>query len=220
MILFLVVIMDNKNLIIIDQVQSCNLITDLLESAGHVPVSTYRDKLLYLCPLPGHTETKPSFTVYDKPGSHQNYYCFGCKKSGDVVSLYANLNNLSWNRALENLGGHLDISGEQELSFLINNIKKDYQSGREETKRIFDDISLEISSLGLMYLEQVEHDEVELDFLDKVYRKIDFLISSENINELIEVYNFILGENDYHVSPFRIKHKKWEDNKWKKQAIK
>ena len=209
--------MDNKNLIIIDQVRNDNLITTLLESAGHYPVSTYRDKALYICPIPGHSETKPSFTVYDKPGSYQNYYCFGCKKSGDVISLYANMKSVSWSRSLESLGGHLDVSGEQELSFLIKNIKKDYQSGREETKKIFDDISLEISSLGLMYLEQVEYDDIELEFLDKVYQKIDFLISSENINELIGVYNFILGENEHHAPPFRLRQKRWEDNKWQKQ---
>jgi len=211
--------MDNKNLIIIDQVRNNNLITTLLESMGHYPVSIYRDKSLYLCPIPGHTETKPSFTVYDKPGSYQNYYCFGCKKSGDVVSLHANLNNISWRRSLEHFGGHLNVSGEQELSFLINNIKKDYRSNSKETKKIFDDISLEISSLGLMYLEQVEYDVAELEFLDKMYQKIDFLISSENINELLEVYNFILGENEYNVPPFRLKQKKWEDSKWKKQLI-
>ncbi len=34
------------------------------------------------CPLPGHTEKTPSFTV-NEPG--QFYHCFGCGKGGDVI---------------------------------------------------------------------------------------------------------------------------------------
>ncbi len=34
------------------------------------------------CPLPGHTEKTPSFTV-NEPG--QFYYCFGCGKGGNVI---------------------------------------------------------------------------------------------------------------------------------------
>ena len=63
---------NNKNLIIINQVRKNNLITDLLEKEGHTPSFSHRDKHLYLCPLTGHTETKPSFVLYDKPDSYQN----------------------------------------------------------------------------------------------------------------------------------------------------
>ena len=34
------------------------------------------------CPLPGHTEKTPSFSV-NEPG--QFYKCFGCGKAGDVI---------------------------------------------------------------------------------------------------------------------------------------
>ena len=207
---------NNKNLIAIEYVRNNNLITTFLEKFGHSPISSFKDKYLYLCPLPGHTETKPSFTVYDKMDSYQNYYCFGCKKSGDITSLYATMKGIPWRKSLEELGGHLDISGEQELSFLINNIKKEYQISRDEVRHVFDDILLEIGSLGLMYLEQVEYDEKEIEFLDSLYEKIDFLVSSENLNELVLVCDFILGENEFHASPFRLRQKRWEDKKWKK----
>ena len=62
----------------------------------------------------------------------------------------------------------------------------------------------------------MEYDEKEIEFLDSLYKKIDFLVSSENLNELVLVCDFILGENEFHASPFRIRQKKWEDKKWKK----
>jgi hypothetical protein len=36
------------------------------------------------CPLPGHEDRTPSFTVY--PG---RWHCYGCGRGGDVVDLYA-----------------------------------------------------------------------------------------------------------------------------------
>ena len=42
-----------------------------------------------VCPLPGHEEKTPSFTVY--PGD-RGWWCFGCNRGGDVV----NLARLAW----------------------------------------------------------------------------------------------------------------------------
>ncbi len=42
------------------------------------------DRWTARCPLPGHDEKTPSFTVY--PGD-RGWYCFGCQRGGDVVEL-------------------------------------------------------------------------------------------------------------------------------------
>lgn len=39
------------------------------------------------CPLPDHDEKTPSFTVYADNG--RGWACFGCRRGGDVVHLYA-----------------------------------------------------------------------------------------------------------------------------------
>ncbi len=36
------------------------------------------------CPLPDHEDRSPSFTVYPETNS---FYCFGCRRGGDVVEL-------------------------------------------------------------------------------------------------------------------------------------
>ena len=45
------------------------------------------------CPLPGHTEKTPSFTV-NEPG--QFYHCFGCGKSGDVIKFIQEVENVDF----------------------------------------------------------------------------------------------------------------------------
>jgi hypothetical protein len=56
--------------------------TDLVAMLeGHLALRPRGRTLVALCPF--HQEKSPSFTVYRDT---QSYYCFGCSKSGDLVS--------------------------------------------------------------------------------------------------------------------------------------
>lgn len=50
------------------------------------------------CPLPGHSEKTPSFSV-NEPG--QFYHCFGCGKSGDVIKFIQEVESLSFYEAIK-----------------------------------------------------------------------------------------------------------------------
>ena len=50
------------------------------------------------CPLPGHSEKTPSFSV-NEPG--QFYHCFGCGKSGDVIKFIEEVESLSFYEAVK-----------------------------------------------------------------------------------------------------------------------
>jgi len=56
------------------------------------------DRLVGLCPL--HDEKTPSFTLYLNSNS---FYCFGCNKHGDVISLLQELTEFSFGEAVRNL---------------------------------------------------------------------------------------------------------------------
>lgn len=54
--------------------------------------------LMVSCPF--HQDDTPSFAIY----THNNsYYCFSCKKSGDSVSLYEKIYNVSFAIAVSEL---------------------------------------------------------------------------------------------------------------------
>lgn len=63
------------------------LVIDLADRlCGSVKMRRVGNKWVARCPLPGHDDKTPSFTVYPETNS---YYCFGCLRGGDVVDLAA-----------------------------------------------------------------------------------------------------------------------------------
>ena len=52
------------------------------------------------CPF--HNDPTPSFAIYPETNT---YTCFGCHKSGDVISFYMKLNSVDFQTALEALAG-------------------------------------------------------------------------------------------------------------------
>lgn len=56
------------------------------------------------CPLPGHTDTHASFVVYGKEnGSKPHWFCYGCLRHGDVITLHSLLHNVSTSDAMREL---------------------------------------------------------------------------------------------------------------------
>ena len=45
------------------------------------------------CPLPGHSEKTPSFTVNE---AGQFFKCFGCGRGGDVITFIRTMENLDY----------------------------------------------------------------------------------------------------------------------------
>ncbi len=54
----------------------------------------------YFCLCPFHQERNPSFYIYPETNS---FYCFGCGKSGDVITLVMELKNLTFKQAVNYL---------------------------------------------------------------------------------------------------------------------
>ncbi|MCL4488360.1 MAG: CHC2 zinc finger domain-containing protein [Chloroflexi bacterium] len=54
------------------------------------------------CPLPGHDDTGPSFTVYVQS---QSFYCFGCNRGGDVFRFIQLMEHVGFREAVDKLEG-------------------------------------------------------------------------------------------------------------------
>lgn len=56
-------------------------IVDELARRGIGPVRSYGRQVTYRCPLPGHDDTEPSFTVYK---DENQFKCYGCDRHGST----------------------------------------------------------------------------------------------------------------------------------------
>ncbi len=73
--------------------------TDLVEViAPHTELKEKGDRLWGRCPFPDHAEKTPSFSV---SRGQQLYYCFGCKKGGNVFTFLNQYNGLNFPEAVE-----------------------------------------------------------------------------------------------------------------------
>lgn len=64
-------------------------------------------RLFGLCPF--HEEKTPSFSV--NPDG-QFYYCFGCRKTGDILSFYMTIKGLSFRESLEDLARRVGLEAD------------------------------------------------------------------------------------------------------------
>ncbi|HAG68400.1 MAG TPA: DNA primase [Lachnospiraceae bacterium] len=86
----------------VEEVRQANNILDLISS--YVSLKKRGSNYFGLCPF--HSEKSPSFSV--RPDK-QMFHCFGCGKSGDVISFVMEYENFSFSDALEFLADRAGI---------------------------------------------------------------------------------------------------------------
>jgi len=83
---------------------------DIVEVIGSfVELRRTGSRFKALCPF--HQEKTPSFIVFPE---RQTYHCFGCGKSGDVISFLMETQNLSFREAVEQLAQKAGVRFEPE----------------------------------------------------------------------------------------------------------
>src|ERR1700709_528599 len=89
-----------------EDVQRVREATDLVALAGeHLALKRVGRSVSGLCPF--HTEKSPSFTISPEK---QVFYCFGCQKSGDAITVVRELEHLDFVEAVERLAGRAGIT--------------------------------------------------------------------------------------------------------------
>jgi len=191
-------------------------IVDYLASKGIHPVRSYGDRISYVCPI--HKDSNPSFIVYaaNSESENENYFCFGCKRSGCIISLKAAMEDISWRESISILGKDVNITALSEIEFIVNSLKKQMNGEDSEEVSEIGRLSLTVSSMGFLYSQKIEKDEEEdKEFLERLYRKIDHMVESDDSEGMIELYNFVSDRRMDGLSPFEYRYKKWEEKKIK-----
>jgi len=86
------------------------------------------NKHVALCPF--HSETEPSFTVFD-----ENYHCFGCGAHGDCITFVRELYGLSFPEALERLGVESKPLSKREYLKKVKARRIEQQKREKQLKR-------------------------------------------------------------------------------------
>lgn len=173
---------------IIYQVLRKKSILDYLEKKGHQPVKSLPGgKYQFRCPYPDHNETKPSFIVYTQSGDFENFYCYGCQRSYNIIHLLAGLEGLSFKEALSRLSEGMEISLADGIDIELERITKAFNRPREELQ--LQDVLMAISSMSRSYLESVNNDPQECGIIDSLYASIDSDIANCNFEDIHETFS-------------------------------
>jgi len=85
-------------------------IGELLAAHGHEPARTTGDTSYYHCPLPGHEDREPSFTV-----KGERWKCWSqCDASGDVIDLVVLLQACSHREAIDALSARAGLMRDKQ----------------------------------------------------------------------------------------------------------
>jgi len=172
----------------IQQILKENKISDFLKNNSVLPSKKTGDKLLYLCPL-HEGDTSPSLVVYIN-NIYENFYCYGCKKGGNIINLVSDYKNISLKQAVSELAKDLDIDVSDVLEFELKKIINN--SDIVDNDKSIEEMSLCISLVVYNYLLRVNFNKEEIIFFEKVLSQVDDAIISRNKKLLFEMKEFLI----------------------------
>jgi hypothetical protein len=184
----------------IDKIRKEHALIDYVKLAGHTPVREYGNRWTFVCPI--HKDNDPSFMVYKNDNDirdYQTYFCWGCKASGDIISLKAELEyggQHGRGKALTDLSHGMDLSFDGEIDYLVNELKKQLDGDAAQFDgNVFDDISLKISSLGHEAFAEAGYDSHYLLFMEGVYKQLDKYALNKDVGSMNEAYEYLIDDN-------------------------
>lgn len=89
----------------IEKVREANSLVEIIGEDTQIKQVGHRT--MAYCPFPDHNEKTPSFSISEEK---QVYYCFGCKKSGNLYSYLQTLRGMSFPEAVEYLAERAGIA--------------------------------------------------------------------------------------------------------------
>ncbi|RME15128.1 MAG: DNA primase [Bdellovibrio sp.] len=116
----------------INRVAESNNLVDII--AEYTQLRGRGDRFMGLCPFPDHHEKTPSFSVSH---SKQVYYCFGCRRSGNIFQFLEAMKGLNFIEAVEYLADRAGIPIERDVKDKTASPKKKYYDLNKEVADFF-----------------------------------------------------------------------------------
>lgn len=165
-------------------------------------IKTKKTGTIYTAMCPFHHEKTPSLRIY--PSGHKNsdgerqdrtsWFCFGCKKGGDIVKfeeLYYDLDSIEEACNSLSMKFHLNFAGNKELEALqmeLNKIQK-----KDESVMSLQTINFICSMTCRRYLHWIiqtypQSFDKEYDYIQSIYKKLDEHLLKVNA---LQAQNFV-----------------------------
>ena len=139
----------------IDKVREANDLVEIIGQYTELKGSGHR--LMGRCPFPDHSDKSPSFSVSE---DNQLYFCYGCKKGGNVYTFLETFNGMSFPEAVEFLARRASIPLPEA------SVAKDSGAAREQK-----DLLLKVNKLAAVfyhrYLKSLPEDHVAKTYMQK-----------------------------------------------------
>lgn len=122
-----------------DRILTSRSIVEYLEERGLVGEHGIKGRRLFCCPL--HNEDTPSFIVYppeQERDPYDHFYCYGCKKGGNLITLKMALEGVSAKQAVADMADGLGIKVNDQLDYVIDQITKSMAAGSKAADEIED----------------------------------------------------------------------------------
>lgn len=170
----------------IEEILNNNDIIEYLKEKGHEPSKSFSERYKYICPFHG-PEKDPSFIVY-ADGEFQNYHCFGCSENGNIINLVSKMENISLKQAILKLGKNINIDDDDVINREADRMEK---SKVKKENRSIEDIYYDISIRCYQFSENTNFDKKELEFIEKIYKKIDEVAHALDYETLARIHDDI-----------------------------
>lgn len=173
----------------IKQILQNKSIVEYLELQGHYPAQRMSGgRLSYLCPLPWHTESKPSFVVWTE-AEYENFYCFGCSGKHNILHLISFMENISIRQVIEKLSDGMEFSVEDSINLVIKEAGANWHSLNLQNE--ISNTLIDISTICSAFLESVQYNEAECDRIDKLWTVVDRALQDYDFETIETVYEEI-----------------------------
>ncbi|NJL70532.1 MAG: hypothetical protein HC888_02390 [Candidatus Competibacteraceae bacterium] len=149
----------------------------------------------YLSPVKVSSLKKPS-EVVDITVTGSNTFTtklcsiHNCGERGDLINIRAALEKKSLKQVIAEAAKGCDLSPGSDLEYLAEECGKQRKVDDNE----IDVISFRLSQNFFAYLRNVDFDAEEVAFMEKVMQKVDIVIQAMDGDQLIEIYDYLVGQ--------------------------
>jgi len=176
-------------------------IVQYLEAMGIHPLKrSGSGRLTYLCPIPSHKDSRPSFFVWEDE-EPQHFKCFGCGEGGTIIRLAQCMEGLTKDETVKQLAGDLSLNAQTMFELSKETFDKEL-SGSKHEKEFYRDLR-SVSLSCRSYLQATANSIEEQGIIDRFFEEFDKEVDRFDFDAVASTAQHILDVLDRRYAKFR-----------------